>query len=151
MNSSNNVSITIGISAVLILAAVSTSPAVYAWDTHMTLHNLVDYPAGLSIVGADSCTAQVNSTCEAGADYVWYTVKVCVGTFACNAQPLYQTTLNGVYGHCNVYVQFTPPPSSYDVTHHCTAAEKAGLKPPATITTTTPAPTSVPQEQNRTK
>jgi hypothetical protein len=50
-------------------------------------NNLVDYPAGLSIAGADSCTAQVNSTCEAGADYVWYTVTVCVGEFACNAQP----------------------------------------------------------------
>jgi hypothetical protein len=87
MNRSNIVSITTSISAVLILAAVSTSPTVHAWDTHMTLHNLVDYPAGLSIAGADSCTAEVNSTCEAGADYVWYTVTVCVGEFACNAQP----------------------------------------------------------------
>jgi hypothetical protein len=51
----------------------------------MTLHNLVDYPAGLSIAGVDSCTAEVNSTCEAGADYVWYTVTVCVVEFACNA------------------------------------------------------------------
>lgn len=39
----------------------------YAWSTHMTLHNLSDNATELSIVAASSCTAQVNSNCEAGA------------------------------------------------------------------------------------
>jgi hypothetical protein len=150
MNTSRPVSI-IGIFGVLLVAAVGTSLKVYAWDTHMTLHDLLkgvgqDLPAELSILGADSCTAQGGSTCEAGADYVWYQVSVCVTS--CDS-PIWETTLNGVYGDCNVYVQLvnsTPP--TFDATHHCAAAEKAGLKPPST---TTPAPTPLPQEQNRTR
>jgi len=47
----------------------------YSWGTHITFHNLADNASELSIVAA-SCTAQVNSNCEAGADYVWYTIDV---------------------------------------------------------------------------
>ena len=123
----------------------------------MTLHNIQDQlidvgPAELSIKGADSCTAQPSSTCEAGADYVWYTVNLCV-TSCDNA--IWKTALDGVYGQCDVYVTLvnsTKSPPVFDATHHCTAAEKAGLKPPSTTTSsTTPAPVSVPHEQNKTK
>jgi len=48
----------------------------YSWGTHTTFHNLADNASELSIVAASSCTAQVNSNCEAGADYVWYTIDV---------------------------------------------------------------------------
>lgn len=41
----------------------------YAWSTHMTLHNLADNATELDIVAASSCTAQINSNCEAGAEY----------------------------------------------------------------------------------
>ena len=75
MNISKFVSITTIISGVLLFAAVSTSLKAFAWDTHMTLHNIQDQlidvgPAELSTIGADSCTAQASSTCEAGTDYV---------------------------------------------------------------------------------
>src|SRR4029078_2966824 len=48
----------------------------YSWSTHMTLHNLADNASELSIVAASSCTAQVNTNCEAGAEYVWYNIDV---------------------------------------------------------------------------
>jgi hypothetical protein len=83
-----------------------------------------------------------------GADLVWYTFDVCITS--CDGA-VWKTTLNGVYGHCDIYVQSknsTGFPPIFDATHHCTAAEKAGLKPPSL--TATPAPVSVPQ-QNRTK
>jgi hypothetical protein len=143
--------------SVPVLAGIGTSLKAYAWDTHMTLHNLQDKvgeegPAELSLIGAGSCTAQASSTCEAGADYVWYTVNVCV--ISCDGSgTLWKTTLNGVYGHCDVYVQLvngTKYPPVFNATHHCTAADKAGLKPSST-TTTTPVPVSVPHKQNRTK
>jgi hypothetical protein len=143
---------------VLLLAAISTSLKAYAWDTHMTLHNLQDEvgdegPAELSIEGiSSSCTAQASSTCEAGADLVWYTVDVCVTS--CD-DAIWKTTLHGVYGHCDIYVQSknsTGFPPVFDATHHCAAAEKAGLNPPSTTTATpTPTPASEPQGQNRTK
>jgi hypothetical protein len=41
-------------------------------------------------------------------------------------------------------------PPVFGATHHCTAAEKAGLEPPS-ITTAPQAPASVPDEQNRTR
>jgi hypothetical protein len=152
MNISRPASI-IAIFIVLLLAAVGLSVKAYAWDTHMTLHNLQEQvgeegPAELSIEGADSCTAQAGSTCEAGADYVWYTVNLCVTS--CD-DALWKTTLHGVYGQCDVYVQLkngTGLQPVFDATHHCTAAEKAGLAPPST---TTPSPTPLPQEQNRTR
>ncbi len=137
----------------LLLAAISTSPKAYAWDTHMTFHNLLtaepnEFPAELSIVGASSCVAQAGSTCEAGADYVWYNAKVCVGY--CSVNPVWRTPLLGVYGHCDVYIQFVNNAENqpvFDATHHCTAAEKAGLEPPSTI----PVPKSVPHDQNSTR
>jgi hypothetical protein len=79
---------------------------------------------------------------------LWYTFDVCVAS--CDGA-VWKTTLKGVYGHCDIYVQskiITGFPLIFDVTHHCTAAEKAGLKPPSL--TATPAPVTVPQ-QNRTK
>jgi hypothetical protein len=98
----------------------------------MTLHNLQNQigdegPAELPILGA----AQANSNCEAGADYVWYTVDVCVTS--CGNGALWQSTMHGIYGSCYVYVQLingTVPPK-FQVSHHCTAAEKAGPKPPS--------------------
>ena len=43
----------------------------------MTFHNLADNASQLIIADVSStCTAQVNSNCEAGADYVWYTIDV---------------------------------------------------------------------------
>jgi hypothetical protein len=43
----------------------------------MTFHNLADNASQLIIADVGStCTAQVNSNCEAGADYVWYTIGV---------------------------------------------------------------------------
>jgi hypothetical protein len=82
----------------------------------------------------------------------WYTVNVCVTS--CNSA-IWKTTLHGVYGQCDVYVTLvnsTKSPPVFDATHCCTAAEKAGLKPPSTtLSSTTPAPVSVPHEQNKTK
>ena len=148
---------TIVMFGILPLGAIGTSLKAYAWDTHMTFHNLLtgepnEFPAELSIVGAGSCVAQAGSTCEAGADLVWYNAKVCVGY--CDLSPVWWTPLLGVYGHCDVYIQFvnnTKDQPVFDATHHCTAAEKAGLKPPLTITTPAPATVPVPHEQNRTK
>jgi hypothetical protein len=78
-------------------------PNAFAFDTHMTLHNLQNQvgdegPAELSIVGASKCTAQPNSNCEPGADYVWYTVNICVTS--CGNDAIWQTTMHGVYGSC---------------------------------------------------
>jgi len=42
--------------------------------------------------------------------------------------PTFDIQKLGVYGHCDVYV--TGSDGNYDVTHHCTAADAAGLKPP---------------------
>jgi hypothetical protein len=72
----------------------------YAWSTHMTFHNLADRASQLSIVdaialGVDStCTAQVNSNCEAGADYVWYTIDVSIGIYM---PPTLNSKLFGIY------------------------------------------------------
>jgi hypothetical protein len=46
------------LSVLLLVGGISSSPKAYAWDTHMTLHNLQDRvgdegPAELSIVGID--------------------------------------------------------------------------------------------------
>ncbi|MGB8100436.1 MAG: hypothetical protein WCE96_02035 [Nitrososphaeraceae archaeon] len=113
----------------------------YAWSTHMTLHNLADNASQLTLALADStCTAQVNSNCEAGAEYVWYTIDVYTSPKAqqtphcviekqlpiCTYPHVIQKL--GVYGHCDVYV--TGSNGKYDVSHHCTAADAAGLKPP---------------------
>ena len=119
----------------------------YSWDTHMTFHNLADNASQLSIADVGStCTAQVNSNCEAGADYVWYTIDVftppqdeqkqncsynpVLGENVCTYPSLIQKL--GVYGHCDVYV--TGSNGKYDVSHHCTAADAAGLKPPKNMT-----------------
>ena len=87
----------------------------YASSTHMTLHNLADNASQLTIALADStCTAQVNSNCEAGAEYVWYTIDVytppkdeqtphCViekQLPICTYPHVIQKL--GVYGHCDV-------------------------------------------------
>lgn len=113
----------------------------YSWSTHMTLHNLADNATELSIVAASSCTAQVNSNCEAGAEYVWYNIEVFTPpkdqqTPKCTINPIigpdcvYPHLIQkaGVYGHCDVYV--TGSNGNYNVDHHCTAADAAGLKPP---------------------
>jgi hypothetical protein len=120
----------------LLTISSESVPNAFAFDTHMTLHNLQNQigdegPAELSIIGASSCTAQANSNCEAGADYVWYTIDVCVTT--CGNGALWQSTMHGIYGSCDVYVQLingTVPPK-FQASHHCTAAEKANLKPPS--------------------
>jgi hypothetical protein len=125
----------INLSAIVTISG-QVVPNAYAYDTHMTLHNLMNQfgdegPAELSILDGSSCTAQADSNCEAGADYVWYTVSVCVP--ACNNDGLWQTTLHGVYGSCDVYVTLvngTVPPK-FQASHHCSAADKAGLKPPS--------------------
>jgi hypothetical protein len=78
--------------------------------------------------------------------FVWYTVDIFVTS--CDGA-IWKTTLNGVYGHCDIYVQLknsTGFPPILDETHPCTAAEKAGLKPQSTTAT----PAAVPQ-QNRIK
>jgi len=119
----------------------------YSWSTHMTFHNLADNASELSIVAASSCTAQVNSNCEAGAEYVWYNIDVFTPpkdqqTPKCTVNPIigpecvYPHLIQkaGVYGHCDVYV--TGSNGNYDVTHHCTAADAAGLKPPQNQTNT---------------
>jgi hypothetical protein len=118
----------------------------YAWSTHMTLHNLADNATELDIVAASSCTAQVNSNCEAGADYVWYTIDVftppqdeqkqncsynpVLGENVCTYPSIIRKL--GVYGNCDVYV--TGSNGKYDVSHHCTAADAAGLKPSQNMT-----------------
>jgi len=125
----------------------------YAWSTHMTFHNLADNASQLSIADAtgkspSTCTAQVNSNCEAGAEYVWYTIDVftppqdeqkpicgydpLVGKNVCTYPDMIRKL--GVYGHCDVYV--TGSDGKYDVNHHCTAADAAGLKPPQNQTKT---------------
>jgi len=121
-----------------------------SWGTHMTFHNLADNASNLSIADVGStCTAQVNSNCEAGADYVWYTIDVftppqdeqkqtcsynpVLGVNVCTYPSIIQKL--GVYGHCDVYV--TGSNGKYDVTHHCTAADAAGLKPPQNMTNMT--------------
>jgi hypothetical protein len=117
----------------------------YSWSTHMTLHNLADNVTELAIVAASSCTAQMNSNCEAGAEYVWYNIDVFTPpkdqqTPKCTINPIigpdcvYPHLIQkaGVYGHCDVYV--TGSDGNYDVTHHCTAADAAGLKPPQNMT-----------------
>jgi hypothetical protein len=121
---------------------------VYSWSTHMTFHNLADNASELSIVAASSCTAQVNSNCEAGAEYVWYNIDVYTPpkdqqTPKCTVNPIigpdcvYPHLIQkaGVYGHCDVYVKGSD--GNYDVTHHCTAADAAGLKPPQNMTNMT--------------
>lgn len=122
----------------------------YSWGTHMTFHNLADNASQLSIADVGStCTAQVNSNCEAGADYVWYTIDVftppqdeqkqncsyksVLGENVCTYPHIIQKL--GVYGHCDVYV--TGSNGNYDVTHHCTAADAAGLKAPQNMTNMT--------------
>jgi hypothetical protein len=122
----------------------------YSWGTYMTFHNLADQPSQLSIADVGStCTAQVNSNCEAGADYVWYTIDVftppqdqqkqncsfnpTLGENVCTYPGMIQKL--GVYGHCDVYV--TGSNGNYDVDHHCTAADAAGLKPPQNMTNMT--------------
>ena len=120
----------------------------YSWSTHMTLHNLADNASELSIVAASSCTAQVNTNCEAGAEYVWYNIDVFTPpkdqqTPKCTVNPIigpdcvYPHLIQkaGVYGHCDVYV--TGSDGNYDVTHHCTAADEAGLIPPQNMTNMT--------------
>lgn len=119
----------------------------YSWGTHMTFHNLADNASQLSIADVGStCTAQVNSNCEAGADYVWYTIDVftppkdeqkqncsynpVLGETVCTYPSIIQKL--GVYGTCDVYV--TGSNGKYDVSHHCTAADAAGLKPPKNMT-----------------
>jgi hypothetical protein len=122
------------LSALLTFSGGSVRNA-YAFDTHMTLHNLMNQfgdegPAELSILDTSSCIAQANSNCETGADYVWYTINVCVPS--CGNGPLWQTTMYGIYGSCDVYIQVingTAPPK-FQASHHCSAAEKAGLKAP---------------------
>lgn len=120
----------------------------YASATHMTFHNLADQPSQLSIaVTGSTCTAQVGSNCEAGAEYVWYTINVYTPpkneqTPQCGTNPItgpkciypYDIEKYGVYGHCDVYV--TGSNGNYDVQHHCTAADAAGLKPPQNQTKT---------------
>jgi hypothetical protein len=119
----------------------------YAWSTHMTFHNLADNASQLIIADVGStCTAQVNSNCEAGADYVWYTIDVFSPPQdeqkqTCTYNPVLQERVCtypsiirklGVYGHCDVYV--TGSNGNYNVDHHCTAADAAGLKPPQNMT-----------------
>ncbi|HEY7109730.1 MAG TPA: hypothetical protein VH415_09900 [Nitrososphaeraceae archaeon] len=122
----------------------------YSWDTHMTFHNLADNASQLIIADVGStCTAQVNSNCEAGADYVWYTIDVFTPPQdqqkkTCSYNPVLQESVCtypsiiqklGVYGHCDVYV--TGSNGNYNVDHHCTAADAAGLKPPQNMTNMT--------------
>ncbi len=113
----------------------------------MTFHNLADNASELSIVAASSCTAQVNSNCEAGAEYVWYNIDIftppkdqqtpkwpvnpVIGP-ECVYPHLIQKA--GVYGHCDGYV--TGSNGNYNVDHHCTAADAAGLKPSQNQTNT---------------
>jgi hypothetical protein len=119
----------------------------YSWGTHMTFHNLADNASQLSIADVGStCTAQVNSNCEAGAEYVWYTIDVYTPpkdqqTPKCQFDPatgfntcVYPHVIQklGVYGNCDVYV--TGSNGKYDVSHHCTAADAAGLKPSQNMT-----------------
>jgi hypothetical protein len=72
----------------------------YSWSTHMTLHNLADNATELSIVAASSCTAQVNSNCEAGAEYVWYNIDIFTPP---KDQQTPKCTLNPVIGQ-NVFI-----------------------------------------------
>jgi hypothetical protein len=135
-------SIAIGIGIIHSLVQIG-----YSWGTHMTFHNLSDNASQLSIADVGStCTAQVNSNCEAGADYVWYTIDIFTPPQDeqkqnCSFNPIleeractYPSMIRelGVYGHCDVYV--TGSNGNYDVTHHCTAADAAGLKPPQNMT-----------------
>lgn len=109
-------------------------PIAYAWDTHMTLHNLIDQPgetisAQMDIVGGGSCIAQAGSNCEAGADYVWYLVNLYVPNATTPSN--WGHTVSGIYGSCDLYIQPASTLGEYSVKHHCTAAEKAGLQPPS--------------------
>jgi hypothetical protein len=123
---------------ILVSAALGTlfqlQPITYAWDTHMTLHNLIDQPgesfsAQMDIAGGGSCIAQAGSNCEAGADYVWYLVNLYVPNAT---SPLnWGHTVSGIYGSCDLYIQPASTLGEFSVKHHCSAAEKAGLEPPS--------------------
>lgn len=98
----------------------------------MTLHNLIDQPgesfsAQMDIVGGGSCIAEAGSNCEAGADYVWYLVNLYVPNAT---TPLsWGHTVSGIYGSCDLYIEPASTLGEFSVKHHCSAAEKAGLKP----------------------
>lgn len=118
----------------LVIAAISGTSFVLiqnvdASSTHMTLHNLTPMSAQLvvdDVITDPTCTADPNSTCEAGTEYIWYTININIPN--ANEQ-IWGTSMNGVYGHCDVYVTGTDA-SNFKADHSCSAAEKTGLKPP---------------------
>ena len=127
------------VSMLILIAAISGTTFVltqniYAASTHMTLHNLSNNTAELWMevpVDPPHCDAKFNSTCEAGTEYIWYTIKVSIP----NAEsPTWEKQLSGVFGECDVYV--TSSDGKYDAEHHCSLVDKIGLEPTAENKTT---------------
>ena len=123
----------------ILIAAISGTTFVltqniYASSTHMTLHNLSNNTAELWVevpMDPPHCDAKSNSTCEAGTEYIWYTIKVSIP----NAEsPTWEKQLSGVFGQCDVYV--TSSDGKYDAEHHCSLVDKIGLEPTAENKTT---------------
>jgi hypothetical protein len=67
-------------------------------------------------------TAQFNRS-----TYVWYLVNLYVPNAT---TPLsWGHTVSGIYGSCDLYIEPASTLGEFSVKHHCSAAEKAGLKP----------------------
>jgi hypothetical protein len=119
---------------VLVIVAITGTSIVLtqntlASSTHMTLHNLTNETAELWAeipVDPPHCDAEPNLTCEAGTEYNWYTINVAIPN---SESPTWEQQLFGVFGECDVYI--TDSDGKYDAQHHCSSAEKLGLKPPA--------------------
>lgn len=119
---------------VLVIVAITGTSIVLtqntlASSTHMTLHNLTNETAELWAeipVDPPHCDALPNLTCEAGTEYIWYTIQVAIPN---SESPTWEQELSGVFGECDVYI--TGSDGKYDAQHHCSSAEKLGIKPPA--------------------
>ena len=119
---------------VLVIVAITGTSIVLtqntlASSTHMTLHNLTNETAELWAeipVDPPHCDAEPNLTCEAGTEYNWYMINVAIPN---SESPTWEQQLFGVFGECDVYI--TGSDGKYDAQHHCSSAEKLGLKPPA--------------------
>ena len=101
----------------------------YASSTYMTLHNLTNETAELWIALPENpphCDTAPHSTCIAGTEYVWYTIKVSVPN---SENPTWEKQLSDIFGSCNIYV--TGSDGKYDAQHNCAVADKLALKPPA--------------------
>src|SRR5574339_9419 len=115
------------VSMLILIVAISGTTFVltqniYAASTHMTLHNLSNNTAELWVevpVDPPHCDAKFNSTCEAGTEYIWYTIKVSIPNTKSHT---WEKQLSGVFGECDIYV--TSSDEKYDAEHHFSLVDK---------------------------